>query len=190
MASATAPLFVSLRGRIGDLIFRQQHGRTIVYSAPARRPVDPTARQLVQRQRFREATLYARNALSNPAARDFYTQSGRERGITAQAAAHRDRLSPPVIEDIALGLFDGLAGDEIVITAHDDSEVVEVRVQVKDMTGRLLERGVAVARPGAWVYEATTTAPVGHPLTIEVTAMDRAGNEVTRTTPWVPTDQA
>jgi hypothetical protein len=129
---------------------------------------------------------------ANPPAAAFYAVTARRhrRAISVFAAAVRDKLNPPVIHDIALGLFDGRVGDEVIVHASDDTQVVEVCVVVKDMTGAVLERGSARRQDDVWVYELNAATPFGHPLTIEVTAMDRPGNEVTRTKPWVPSEPA
>jgi hypothetical protein len=97
-----------------------------------------------------------------------------------------DYLKAPIIHDIALALYQGHPDDEIIVHASDDTQVVSVTVTIKNMVGAIVERGTARLYDGAWIYDATARAPVGQPLTIEVTAMDRPGNEVTRTTPWVP----
>ena len=177
----------ALSGRLGDWVFRTRNDRTYASRLPERRRDDPTEAQLAQRLRFREAAAYARAALANPPARAFYADCGARKQLSAYAAAMRDALNAPVIHDIALTLYQGYPGDEIIVHASDDSEVAGVTVAIRDMTGRIIETGAARPYDGVWIYDATTRAPYGQPLTIVVTALDRPGNEVTRTKPWVPT---
>jgi hypothetical protein len=191
MASAIPSIILGrIHGRVGNLVFRSHGGRTIVSQRPAPRRDRPTERQLAQRLRFRAAAHYACSALANPAGLAFYAATARQRNLSPKSAAISDYLNAPVIHDIAFALYQGHAEDEIIIHATDDTEVVSVTVAIKDMTGRELERGPARLWDGAWIYDATTTAPAGHPLTIQVTAMDRPGNEVTRSTPWVPDQES
>lgn len=152
-------------------------------STPARRP---TGRLIAQSRRFQFAAAYARGALANPPARRFYANLAADRAITSRSAAVRDFLHPPVIADIALALYQGQPDDEIIVHATDDAAVVGVTVAIRDRAGRLVEHGAARTWDGVWIYEATAIAPAGQPLTIEVTALDRPGNEVIRRVPWVP----
>lgn len=180
------PGVCALSGRLGNWVFHTHGGRTYVSRAPKRGRDDPSEAQLAQRLRFREAAAYARAALTNPPARAFYADCGARKKLSAHAAAVRDALNPPVIHDIALTLYQGYPEDEIIVHASDDAEVAGVTVAIRDMTGRTIETGAARLFDGAWIYDATTRAPYGQPLTIAVTALDRPGNEVTRTKPWVP----
>ncbi len=187
MAIATlSAVFQGLSGRMGDHVFRNVGGRTIVASAPVRSRTVPTERQIAQRQRFHLAVRYARSTLDHPPAHEFYAALGTDRETTAYAAAVRDFLNPPIISDIALGLYQGHPEDEIIVRATDDTEVAGVTVTIRDMTGSVVEKGEARPWDDVWIYDATVLAPAGRPLTIEATAMDRPGNEVTRRVPWVP----
>lgn len=187
MAIATlSPAFLGLSGRMGDCVFRKVGGRTIVASVPKRSCTAPTDRQIAQRQRFQKAARYARSILDNPPAREFYAALGTDRETTGYAAAVRDFLNPPIISDIALGLYQGRPEDEIIVRATDDTEVAGVTVTIRDRTGSVVETGQARPWDDVWIYDATVLAPAGQPLAIEVTAIDRPGNEVTRREPWVP----
>jgi hypothetical protein len=191
MAIAIFPAgFGSISGRIGNLVFRKHGDRTIVSHVPVQRHRELTDAQLAHRRRFREANVYSRSALANPAVRAFYADLAGKRSSNPHAVAVGDFLRPPVIHDIALSLYQGHPEDEIIVHATDDSEVVSVTVTIKDVVGKVVERGPARERCEAWVYDATVRAPIGQPLTIEVTAMDRPGNAVTRSTPWVPANVA
>ena len=46
------PIFNSFRGRLGDVVFRQMYGKTVMYARPKPSPHPPTPAQLEQRARF------------------------------------------------------------------------------------------------------------------------------------------
>jgi hypothetical protein len=186
MAVFTPPAGIRLSGRLGNVVYRNIGGRTFISRAPAPSNKPPTERQLAVRNRFRLAAVYAQAALSNPVARAFYERVAAAKDRTAFSAAQGDYLSAPVIRDIALTLYQGHPADEIVVVATDDTQVVSVKVTIRDMVGKVVEAGEAGLRHDIWLYVATKMAPAGQPLTVEVTAMDRAGNEVTRSTAWIP----
>jgi hypothetical protein len=179
-------MWVAVGYAYDGVVYRTVNGRTFACRPPRPSSRPPTERQLATRLRFCRAAEYAHSALLNPPARAFYEKMGAALERAAYNVARSDYLQAPVISDIALALYGGRPEDEIIIHADDDTEVVCVDVIIKDMLDRVVERGTAVERSGVWVYEARTIAPAGQPLTIHVMAMDRPGNEVTRTVPWVP----
>ncbi len=75
----------SLRGRIGNLVFRQRDGKTVVYSLPRAYP-PPTAQQQSRRQQFAKAVSLARVAISNEAEKEFF-KSIAQKGQSAYHAA-------------------------------------------------------------------------------------------------------
>lgn len=179
--------FGPISGRLGDVVFRKCGDRTIACRAPSRRRAPLTPRQLAHRDRFRQATFYARAVMADPASKAFYAQGAKATGKPLFSIATGDYLNPPVVDQILLWEYDGHAGSAIVIYARDDVEVIDVTVAILDMTGRVLESGPAVLDDGRWIYTASFDAPAGQPLTVEATATDRPRNTGTKSVPWVPT---
>ena len=70
------PLIQSVSGKMGNIVFRRsQRGGYYVAKAPDLSHVKPSEAQLAQRQRFKEATLYAKAALADPQVAEHYRQA-------------------------------------------------------------------------------------------------------------------
>jgi hypothetical protein len=66
-------LFNGVSGKMGDVVFKQTStGKTIIALAPAKSNRKPSEAQKAQRERFIQATAYAKAALADPTARLHY----------------------------------------------------------------------------------------------------------------------
>lgn len=167
-------------GALGDeLVFRQRAGKTVI-SIPAIRRVDRrTEEQLLYRERFRQAVMYARKVVADPAQKVLY-QAIAKQGIFAYNLAFRDRFKAPVITAIDIGNYSGSPGDIIRIGAIDDFRVEKVQVTILNAAGSVVEEGPALAGPDeTWLYTAiiTNTTPAGGKLIVQ--ASDLPGNITT-----------
>lgn len=75
--------------------------------------------------------------------------------------------------------YTGAAGDEIIIRARDDFDVLSVGVELTDAEGNAIESGDATETPadsGRWLYAATAAVETGTTVRIAVTASDRPGS--------------
>jgi hypothetical protein len=87
------------------------------------------------------------------------------------------------VEEVDLSAYGGQAGDEIVILASDDFDVMNVDVAIADGDGNAVESGAATEAPpdsGRWVYAAGADVAAGitsarAPMRVAVTAGDRPG---------------
>lgn len=169
---------LSVRGRLGDCVFRERNGRTFVSTRPRPSPTEPTARQYAQQSKFRQAHAYVRGALAIPALREFYETAGRTANKSAFAIAFRDFFQAPEVARIDLTRYRGRRGDPIHVIARDDTGVVSVQVSLRRADGTLLESGPAQrADEESWTYVATADAPPSQTLSIEATAYDRPNNQ-------------
>lgn len=170
-------------GKIGDLLqFRQRNGKTIIAKIAARSGKFTLAQQQV-RDKFRQAAAYARSALKNPAIREIYeSRAGGE--ITAFNIAIKDFFTSPVISGVDLAAYIGDTGNPITVTTTDDCKVMEVKVQVFESNGNLLEEGLATQQgeQDAWVYTASAfnSKPSGSRVVVQV--RDMPGNTTTQET--------
>lgn len=169
-------------GAIGRLVFRQYRGRTIV----GRKPVvtkEPTAGQLAQRERFKEAAAFGKLAQADPELRAFYEPIARERGTSIYTVAVGDFLKMPSLKALDLSKYQGQVGDTILIRAVDDIGLASMEVKIFAQEGALIEQGSAVetgAGSGYWVYTATAPVALGSGIFIDVVGVDHARNEVKR----------
>lgn len=78
MAKATSQLHRGFTGAIGDLIFRNYNGKTIVSLRPVYKNETNTEARKQARGRFRDATQHASHAMDNPKLKAYYTQKARQ----------------------------------------------------------------------------------------------------------------
>lgn len=176
MAKATLNSVVGgISGKSGGFVFRQLGGETFISQAANARPGKASRAQQAQRDRFKEATWYAKRVLADPCQLEAYQALGKQLNRRADKLVTGDFLTPPVVDRIDVSNYQGGAGGVIRILATDDIEVVSVDVTVQ-AAGLLIERGPAAKVHGVWCYTATTSVPAGAALTITATAKDRPGN--------------
>jgi len=84
------PALQGLRGRIGNLVFRQLYGKTVVSQAPdfSRRKL--SARQKAHGRRFAAAVRQARALLANPARKAIYQKKAAKLAKPLMAVAIGD----------------------------------------------------------------------------------------------------
>ncbi len=174
------PFLEQLSGSYGEVVFRRWHGRIVLAHKPDREGLITTPAQLAQRERFRQAVLYAQRTLADPIAVQPYKLAAEAGDKPLFTLIARDCLVAPVIESLDLADYTGKLGDPIVIRAHDDFELTALQVRLTNATGATLEKGAAEEDPpgtGRWVYSAQTAQAAGSKLTITAVAVDRPGNK-------------
>lgn len=176
------PVLEAIRGKVGDLVFKEYKHMDIVSRMPDRTGVVATANQLAQQNQFRLAVLYGKAVMADPESKEIYDGAGARKGLSAFAVSVGDFLNPPVVEEIDLSAYTGQIGQVIRVTARDDVQIEGVTVAILDQGGDVLEQGVAVwtAASATWAYTTTTALSQGQSVSIEVSATDRPGNEATR----------
>jgi hypothetical protein len=173
------PILEKIRGQVGDLVFKR-YGDEVIIS----RKGDPTGNapseaQLAARARFRQAALYGKMVMADPETKALYEQATQGKGQQVFSLTVADFFNAPSIDEVDLAGYSGAVGDEIVIRASDDFEVVAVRVSLTDTNGADIENGAAVETPpasGRWVYTVTTAVAAGTTVRLAVTASDRPGS--------------
>lgn len=135
-------LMVVLQGSVGDLVFRPRpDGSIIVSRAPRPRKGKATAKQKAHRQRFKEATVYARWAAK---VHPVYGELAAGTWKSAYNFALSDWFEAPVIHRVER------AEGCIRVEASDNIGVTKVRVTVLDETGTVLEQGAATRIGENW----------------------------------------
>ena len=177
------PVIDEMRGKVGELVFKRYGDALIVTRAPSTSDHEGTPGQLAVRERFREAALYGKLALAQPAVREVYMAMARERKCPVTSLTIADFFHAPVVDKLDVAEYTGQIGQAIVVQAHDDFEVVKVTVRI-DNGAELVESGLATEEPprsGRWVY--TTQQAVSDVTGVQVTATanDRPGNVGTKT---------
>ncbi len=178
------PILEGVRGKVGDLVFKRYGDETIISRTPDTEGREPTEAQAATRARFRQAALYGKMVLADPAARAIYEERAEAKGVPLFSLTVADFFNAPSVDEIDVSGYGGQVGDEIRVRAHDDFQVVAVNVAIVTAEGQAVEAGAAVetpARSGVWVYRATQAVPTGTQVRIQVTAQDRPGHTGTQT---------
>jgi hypothetical protein len=176
------PVFEHMRGQIGELVFKHYGDDVIVARKPDLSDKEPTAAQVAARERFRQAVLYGKMVVADPASKTLYDAAARVEGKPMFSLAVADFYHAPEVTEVDLSSYGGAVGDEIVVYATDDFGVTAMALTVADADGNLLEQGPALETPagsGRWVYPATVAVAAGTTVRLTVTVQDRPGNVTT-----------
>lgn len=178
------PVLESVRGKVGDLVFRKRNGTMFIARKPdAGNRVFTEAQKAVQ-ERFRQAAIYGKMVMADAQARATYEQAARKKGHPIFSLMVGDFFNAPSVDEIDMTAYNGEVGNTIAIRASDDFDVVGVTVAIANASGDPIESGAAVKSTvdsGRWVYTTSTSVPEGTPIRVEVTATDRPGHKTTRT---------
>lgn len=173
------PILEEVRGQIGDLVFREVNGETVLSRKPTASGNEPTQNQAEQRERFKQAVAYGRYVMSDDDVRELYEEASQRKGVPLFALTVADFLNPPVINQLDITTYNGQVGQVITINTIDDFGVVSVHVTITDNTGTVIESGNAEETSdgsGRWTYMTTEEAPVGTTaLHVNAVATDRPG---------------
>lgn len=127
--------------------------------------------QAAQKQAFREAAAYADKNEGNPV----YVAKAKGKDRQPYNVAMSDWFHPPQILEIDLVGWRGGVGDVIRVLAVDDVQVAQVRIEIRDERGTILEAGEAVQHYTQW-WEYVVKGPMRGELTVTVTACDLPGH--------------
>lgn len=84
MARATS--LITLKGKVGEFIFKRYGNKMIVSKTPDMSGIRPTKKQKARRSRFKDAVAYARAIVRNPARKAAYQKKLRRGKKVYQSA--------------------------------------------------------------------------------------------------------
>ena len=159
MASSTNnDLTFGLRGKVGRMIvFRQFFGKTIVARRPEKKERIATPAQQLNKDRFKEAVIYAKNALLDESKKAAYLAVA-DPGQTAFNVAFADYFKAPVLSMADIEQYTGQTGEKIRVRALDDFMVNSVSVSITKADGTLIEQGEALITSNGLDWEYTSAA--------------------------------
>ena len=178
------PAIESIRGKVGNLVFKSFEGREIVAQMPDFTGRVFTDAQKAAQERFRKAAGYGETVMADEQAKTLYEQVAKSRKQPLFSLIMQDFLNDPHVDEVDLSGYKGQTGEKIFVLASDDFEVAAVHVAISRESGEPIEAGAAVktaADPGRWMYTTTSSAPPGAPVKIQVSVTDRPGHTVIRT---------
>ena len=178
-----APAVESIRGHVGNMLFKRWEHQEIVGKLPDRSGIVASANQLAQQNKFRLATVYGKACMADPDTKQPYQDKADSRGVPAFALMVADFLNAPVVDEIDLSAYTGKAAEHIRVRVSDDLEVTGVAMTITAQGGAVLETGAAVkgADGLTWTYTTTTALAEGQAVVIGVAATDKPGNVATKT---------
>lgn len=124
-------MLFGLRGRVGALVFRHVHGKTVVSRRPVRQdPQKQTAAQKQTRSVFKEAAAWAKRILDDPQQRKYYTQCAKEWQLTnAYIAAVKDYMRNPALRKETLLPFARRVRTSCVVVAEVKTNLTSAYTQ-------------------------------------------------------------
>jgi hypothetical protein len=170
-----------LRGMVGGmLVFKQVNGKTVVAQRPRKSSKPPTEDQLERQQKFREAAIYAKNAIKEPQLKEIYDAFA-GKGKSAYNIAFADYYKAPILSKAMVSNYNGTVGATVKVQAIDDVQVQMVTVEIKRANGLLIESGEAQIMVNGldWEYVATVANLNLTDTMISFTATDIPGNSST-----------
>jgi hypothetical protein len=148
MAIATAnPIISHLRGRLGGIVFRQVQGRLVLSNRGYQSKKESVA-QKRNRDKFREASWWAKKQLLDPQKKSFYAAKAKKLKLpNAYTAAISEYMRKSVIGDIKVSRYNGNAVGVISMKiSKKDFDVCHAEVTLYDKEGVELESGVATKK--------------------------------------------
>jgi hypothetical protein len=183
MAKTKSLLTAGLRGTVGGtLVFRRLNGETVVAAAPVPSSKQPSEGQVMQRERFRLASLYAKRVLNDPELQVDYELLAKAKKLpSSRAAAIADYFrSPEIVHTKVSTDQSGVVIVEAIVV--DYLRVKSVIISVNSPDGSVLETGNGVLGIDnqTWTYAVQNSAGLFAGVSFEITATDLPGNVTTK----------
>jgi hypothetical protein len=159
-------------GSIGNIVFRQLHGKTIA----ARKPKEIEKQSALQREnrlRFRHAAAWAKAQMLDANKKAYYWRMAKKLKLpNAYTAAVSDYMRKGEIKEVDTRYYKGNAGDIIRLKiTKKDFAIGHVDVVLRDATGNMIETGFAVRKDkDAFVYRAAKTIARQEEIYLHVTS--------------------
>lgn len=174
-------LLRGVRGMLGETIVIRKTGSQLQMANRPDRQAKATPKQQAIQDKFRTAAKYAKQQMSDNAAKALYATGITESKKSARIVAVSDYLNPPKVHFIGTSGYMGDAGNTIVVNATDDFMVTRLEVTIKASDGTILETGLAVKdadinKVDSWFYVTKENNPSLPGTTILAVAYDRPGN--------------
>lgn len=119
MAISTSMLHRGFSGAIGDLIFRNYNGKTVVSLRPVYKNETNTEARRKARGKFRDATNFASNAMDDKKLKAYYMQKAKQLKLpNAYTAAITDFLRKAKVRAFTRSTFAAKKNDSIIIKVN------------------------------------------------------------------------
>jgi len=136
-----------------ELVFRQRGGKTVISRPASIKPGPPSPQQKVLRDKFREAHLFAKTVIADPALKAIY-QAKAKPGATAYNAAISEFMKQhaaavnTAIDQYAATVNTGTHQPPVIhIRAPAHPKAATIKIIMLDADGQVLETGTALPIP-------------------------------------------
>jgi hypothetical protein len=189
-------LLASVHGSVGNAVVVHQKKRIIFRNKPVVSPKKTRARRTHQ-TKFGRASKWASGMLKGaPEVAAVYIEAVRGTDWSAQQLAISDAMNSPGIDEVDVAGYTGCKGEKILVQANAGVNgpiavpLKSVRVEIRNLSGALLEQGPATAGGAAWEYLTREEMPPTELVKIHVTVEDYPGNTTTKAVPHLTRTQA
>ncbi|MGA3012603.1 MAG: hypothetical protein ABSD71_01080 [Bacteroidales bacterium] len=167
-------------GRVGDVVFKNYHGKSVMAKRPDCSKVIKTAKQVEHMNEFARAVKYGQYVIKNQELSKYYRKKRPD--LSPYHAAISDYRSRPVIERIDVSGYQGLPGNVVTVSVWDKWNIEGVDIVIFNALGEVIDCGAAVPRQFSgnteWDYKATVENIDYKSSRILVRAKDRPGHVV------------
>ena len=167
-------------GRVGDIVFRNYNGKSVMAKRPDCSKVIKTALQWENMNKFAKAVKYALFVIANHVLCDYYRMKRPD--LDPYHAAISDYQTWPVIESVDVREYKGHPGNVVTVSAWDKWNIEGVGVVIFNAIGDVIEFGEAVPKEFSgnteWEYTATAENADYKSCRILVKVTDKPGNVV------------
>ncbi|MBT1703239.1 hypothetical protein [Chryseosolibacter indicus] len=138
------PMVKEMRGKLGGIMFRKVNGTTILSVKPST-PKKQSEQQKANRDKFKEATVYAKFITKDPQKKAYYQQKAKKLKVSnAYTAAITEYMRKGEIKEITVKKTNNKPGKTIGIkVSKKDFNVNKVRVTMVDENGFVLATSLA-----------------------------------------------
>ena len=176
-----SPTVDGLSGKLGNMVHRQLWGVHVVSRVPDLSDRVLSAKQQSQINQYKSAGFVWKSLPGEVKAA--YRDWGKQLNKPPYTLFNKNYSRPPIVEDIDVSQYGGQAGQAIVVRATDLFAIASVEVAVRQVGGRLVEKGAAIKAegdPDRWIYRTTATESAPADLVIEAEAVNWPGKRGNR----------
>lgn len=180
MAKSDNLILKASSGSIGKImtITKKKSGTMLIGKHRGSSSVPPTDKQLDIQSKFKEAVIYGKAVMADPALKALYAAAVKG-DQTAYNLAVRDAFKGPEITQIRTDAYSGAIGSSVLVRAVDDFKVSSVKVAIYSLVGDLIEQGDAVLQANGldWLYTSMVANGEVKGCRVRGVAKDLPGNE-------------
>ena len=175
-------IFKGITGKLGNLIFFQRNGQTVVRNAPGKKNTKATVAQQANNEKFKAAAQYAKNIrFDSKVWKKYEAMALASPGKSAYNVAIADFFNVPEVMKIDTSTYLGQPGQKIVIQMNPADLLEQVKVTITSADGTILEKGSTVVsnKEGKYSYKIKEWNHTIPGTIIQVYAVDYPGNKAT-----------